>query len=176
MASPPHTAQGQTTWPANGAATFTPPAQGSRASSFGTEVANGTLATLTWNNLKPGTYLYETGTLPSIQAPMGLYGVLIVTQAPVPAGVNPFTPGKAYPGMSNEAAYDADASLLFSEIDPVQNAAVDRAAVAGTAVTLRFDDPTCAPNCYPAAVNFTPTYFLINGQAFDKAEIGRAHV
>ena len=52
----------------------------------------------------------------------------------------------------------------------MQNAAVDAAAVAGTDVNrLRFNDPACGPApCYPAAVNYTPTYFLINGQYFDK--------
>ena len=180
MDSPIHAPQTQTTWPANADATFTPPAQLQRAKSFATEVpANSTSAvTLTWNNLKPGTYLYETGTLPSVQAPMGLYGVLIVTQAPIAAGpsnVPPFAPGNAYPNKGSVATYDSDVALLFSEIDPVQNAAVDNAAVAGTDVKLRFNDVNCntlpndtTPRCYPAAVNYTPKYFLINGKSFDQ--------
>ncbi len=32
--------------------------------------------------LRPGTYLIESGTHPSIQGPMGLYGILVVTTAP----------------------------------------------------------------------------------------------
>lgn len=175
MPSPAHPAQTTTTFPTNGAASpaFTPPAQADRVRSFATEVPPGaaTATTLTWNNLKPGTYIYETGTLPSIQAPMGLYGVLIVTKAPVPAaGTTAFAPGSAYPGSATGVPYDADTSLLFSEIDPVQNAAVDAAAMDNADVNKRFNDPTCSPNakCYPAAVNYTPTYFLINGQAFDK--------
>jgi uncharacterized repeat protein (TIGR01451 family) len=179
MDGPEHATQKSTTWPGNGTpdVEFTPPSQGQRVMSFATEVpafatstATPATTSLTWSNLKPGTYIYETGTLPSIQAPMGLYGVLIVTQAPVlPASsANTFVPGKAYPSRSNEALYDSDVSLLFSEIDPVQNAAVDVAALAGTNVTKRFDDTTCVPKCYPAAVNYTPTYFLINGQAYDK--------
>ncbi|CAN5817624.1 hypothetical protein BH11PSE8_BH11PSE8_39850 [soil metagenome] len=172
-ASPTHAAQSTTTWPANGASgpVFTPPSQPLRVTSFATEVAKTATSALQWKNLKPGTYLYETGTMPSIQAPMGLYGVLIVTQAPVQidtAHSIPFTPGKAYPGRANEVGYDADASLLFSEIDPVQNKAVDAAALAGTDPRKRFDDPSCGAACYPAAVNYTPVYFLINGQAFDK--------
>jgi hypothetical protein len=171
MTSPNHAPQSLTTWPGNGdpSAPFTPPAQGDRVKSFAPEVAAGATTDastdLTWNNLKPGTYLYETGTLPSIQAPMGLYGVLIVTQAPTPG-----TPGKAYPASVNEVLYDSDTALLFSEIDPVQNAAVDAAAFANADINKRFDDKTCATApCYPAAVNYTPTYFLINGKAFDKA-------
>lgn len=178
MPSPTHATQTTTTFPSNGVASpaFVPPLQAARARSFATEVPAGaaTATTLTWNKLKPGTYVYETGTLPSLQAPMGLYGVLVVTQAPVPASTTQsFAPGNAYPG-SAMGVYDADAALLFSEIDPVQNQAVDAAAVAGTDVNKRFNDSACVPNCYPAAVNFTPTYFLINGQAFDKTHPERS--
>ena len=42
-------------------------------------MAAGATQSLTWANLRPGTYLIESGTHPSIQAPMGLYGVLRVT-------------------------------------------------------------------------------------------------
>ena len=182
MVGPAHAGQNFTTFPGNGAASpaFIPPAQADRVKSFATEVAAATtvgttttpgLASLTWANLRPGTYLYETGTLPSIQAPMGLYGVLIVTQAPVPGNIPnsiPFAPGKAYPAKSNEVVYDSDATLLFSEIDPVQNKSVDAAAVAHTDVNKRFNDPSCGLNCYPAAVNYTPKYFLINGKWFDR--------
>jgi hypothetical protein len=168
-----HAPQTTTSWPGNGGATFTPPAQLARVMSMATEVpANIATALPIWSNLKAGTYLYETGTLPSIQAPMGLYGVLIVTHAPVAADPTTglFVPGKAYPGNTNEVAYDADVALLFSEIDPVQNKAVNAAAVAGADVKMRFDDAACASiKCYPAAVNYTPTYFLINGKSYDTA-------
>ena len=88
-----HPAQTSTTWPVNSAGSFTPPQQALRARAFAQEAAfNGTIA-YTWNTniapsasqasyLKPGTYLYETGSHPSLQAPMGLYGVLIVTRRP----------------------------------------------------------------------------------------------
>ena len=38
----------------------------------------GTPVTYTWSDLRPGTYLYQSGTHQSIQVPMGLYGALIV--------------------------------------------------------------------------------------------------
>src|SRR5215469_13905954 len=69
-----------------------PPNQGRRVQSFGTEVAAAGAtpvapqvasgSALTWTNLRPGTYLLESGTHPSIQVPMGLIGVLVVTTAP----------------------------------------------------------------------------------------------
>src|ERR1700693_4324373 len=119
-ASPAHGAQ-SATWPIAGDSTgpqFTPPSQGDRVQSFGTPVLAGATNALNWTGLKPGTYLIESGTHPSIQGPMGLYGVLVVT---TPASGS--TQAQAYPGVS----YDADAVMLLSEIDPVQNNAVNLA-------------------------------------------------
>jgi hypothetical protein len=139
-ASPSHAQQGAS-WPipgssdisagntsdaTNGAATFTPPAQGPRVQSFATEVqatASSVAQTptpLTWTNLRPGTYLLQSGTHPSIQVPMGLIGILVVTDS---------STGTAYPAAGSRAAvtYNADLPLLFSEIDATQNKAVDAA-------------------------------------------------
>src|SRR4029077_20704735 len=101
----------------------TPPVQGPRVQSFGTEVAAGATTGLTWSALRPGTYLLESGTHPSIQVPMGLYGVLVVTTAPST------TTGTAYPAAGTRPAvtYDAEVPLEFSEIDPVQNNTVNAA-------------------------------------------------
>src|ERR1700682_645384 len=82
--SPKHAVQGAT-WTIVGetsGAAFNPPSQGPRLQSFGIEVTHGTTSTLQWKGLKPGTYLIESGTHPSIQGPMGLYGVLVVTTVP----------------------------------------------------------------------------------------------
>ena len=82
-ASPDHSqAQSNVTWPivANPAPTpGTPPVQGPRVQSFATEVAAGATTALTWSSLKPGTYLLESGTHPSIGAPSG---VLVQRQDP----------------------------------------------------------------------------------------------
>lgn len=154
----------EVSWPGTpevGGPVFTPPAQGLRARSFSPEAAaNGGTQTYTWANLKPGTYIYETGSHPSIQAPMGMYGLLVVTTAPTAT-----LPGAAYPGIN----YDGEAALLFSDVDPVLNTAVEQAA------TLSAGCPALTGVCtgvineanYPQAVNFTPIYFLINGRSFD---------
>ena len=107
-------------------ASGTPPIQQPRVQSMGTEVAAGapgTAASLTWSSLKPGTYLLESATHPSIQVPMGLIGMLVVTAAP---GT---TAGTAYPAVGTTPAvtYNAEVPLEFSEIDPVQNKQVDLA-------------------------------------------------
>ena len=136
------------------------PAQPDRVRSFATEVTVGATAvrTLTWDKLRPGTYLIESGTEPSIQGPMGLYGVLVVTDA-------------NYPGP----AVDADVALLLSEIDPVQNAAVLNAVqTSGFDETLVWSGQTgkcgdpAVHTCYPPAVNYSPLYYLINGVAFNR--------
>jgi hypothetical protein len=107
---------------------------------------------------------------------MGLYGVLVVTQAPSVGSA-----GTAYPGVS----YNAEVAVLFSEIDPVQNNAVQTAVTKpgfSEAATIPVNtttvnniasciDPTTnasVPACYPPAVNYRPRYYLINGVAFDK--------
>ena len=118
--SPAHANQ-YVTWSTVGnsnGATFIPPNQANRVQSFGTEVSAGATTALTWAALRPGTYLLESGTHPSIQVPMGLYGILVVTAAPSGGSV-----GTAYPGVS----YSAEVPLEFSEIDPNQNNAVQKA-------------------------------------------------
>ena len=185
--SPDHSfAQSTATWPivSSTVAGGNPPAQGTRAQSFGTEVAAGTTAALCWGPacapatpaLKPGTYLIESGTHPSIQGPMGLYGILVVTSAPTT------TAGCAYPGATPTAAcvvpYNTDVAVLMSEIDPVQNNAVQTAVnTAGFSETMVWSGQpggcgnpasTSFHQCYPPAVNYTPLYYAINGVPFDK--------
>jgi hypothetical protein len=181
LASPPHGAQGAT-WPiaappdtggaTAGNATLNPPDQGPRVHSFWSPAKAGTPATLTWSNLRPGTYLIESGTHPSIQVPMGLYGMVVVTTAPSGG-----TAGTAYPNVS----YNGEVPLLFSEIDAVQNNAVNSAVAANgfSETTVWSGQPgscgaTVPATCYPPAVNYDPRYFLINGSSFDKTNVGRS--
>src|SRR5882762_9304853 len=174
--SPDHSNAQSVTWPiADPLTKGASPAQGPRVQSFSTEVAAGGTTPLTWTALRPGTYLIESGTHPSIQGPMGLYGILLVTTAPVGA-----TPGTAYPAVGTVPAvtYGAEIPLLLSEIDPVQNNAVAKAVtLPGFSETTVWSgqpggcgNPATANsgNCYPPAVNYTPLYYLFNGVAFNK--------
>jgi FtsP/CotA-like multicopper oxidase with cupredoxin domain len=115
--------------------------------------APGEATAYTWNSLKPGTYLILSGTHPSLQVQMGIYGVLIVKRA----NGAPYGDGVPIP--------DQEAMLLFSEIDPaIHNSADDAKMVAAT--------PTI-----PSTNVFYPKYFLINGKAFpagDPIPIGDA--
>jgi hypothetical protein len=181
--SPDHSNAQQLTWPSADPGTTNPvPAQGPRVQSFATEVAGGAAADLTWTAPRAGTYLIESGTHPSIQGPMGLYGILVVTDA---------TTGTAYgtAGTATAVSYNADVPLLLSEIDPVQNNEVSTVVnTAGFSETMVWSGQAPNPTnpavpagggcgypgsptyhqCYPPAVNYTPTYYLVNGVAFDK--------
>ncbi len=152
-----------------GSATFVPPPQADRVKSLATEVVVGTPGTLTWNNLRPGTYLLHSGTQPSIQHPMGLYGVLVVTESPA---------GSAY-----GTGFDKDVALLFSEIDPAQNRevaqVVQNSAFSDTQVwdgqpgkCADITQSASAHTCYPPVINYSPLYFLVNGQSFDRSKTG----
>src|SRR5215471_3348949 len=185
--SPTHNPQ-TLTWPAGSTSladgSNTPPGQGPRVQSFSTEVAQGATTSLAWTTPKPGTYLLESGTHPSIQGPMGLYGMVVVTEAPSATAVAPATTttGCAYTPVGDATncvvPYNADVDLLFSEIDPVQNnsvaTAVNTAGFSETAVWSGKPGgcgdvtPGAPQTCYPPAVNYSPRYFLINGVAFDK--------
>ena len=180
LASPLHTNSQQITWPipSPGAAN-TPPAQGNRVQSFATPATHAGAVTLTWTSLKPGTYLIESGTYPSIQGPMGLYGMLVVTAAPTSSAA-----GTAYPAVGTAPAvtYNAEIPLLLSEIDPVQNNTVSAAVgTAGFSEQTVWNgqiggcgNPKSATylQCYPPAVNYTPLYYMINGVAFSRNSAG----
>jgi hypothetical protein len=173
-ASPDHPGQTATTWPIAGSGSFNPPAQFPRVQSFSTEVPVGSTTALTWKAPRAGTYLIESGTHPSIQGPMGLYGILVVTSAPTATAGTETAAGIAYPGVN----YDADVPVLLSEIDPVQNnavsAAVNTAGFSETAVWSGQPNGCGNPSsssyrtCYPPTVNYSPLYYLLNGVAFDK--------
>src|SRR6266446_5354536 len=107
---------------------------------------------------------------------------LVVTTAPT--GTTAMGTAYGTVGTATAVTYNADIPLLLSEIDPVQNNAVNLAVQkAGFAETNVWSgtfggcgnpvnaNGTANPNygtCYPPAVNYTPLYYLINGQAFDK--------
>lgn len=78
-------------------------ADNGRLRSFAPEAAAGGTVSYTWNGLKAGTYLYQSGTHPAKQVQMGLYGAVKVDTAPF----------VAYSGVP----YDNEVVLLYSEID-----------------------------------------------------------
>jgi FtsP/CotA-like multicopper oxidase with cupredoxin domain len=121
-----------------------------RAFTFSNQVGPGQAVTYTFGPMRPGTFLYESGSHPQVQIPMGLYGAVIVRDT------NPAQANKAYGAAdpAGKSSFDYEAPpVLFSEVDPNLN----------TLVSL-------APQGPFSTVLFTPRYFLINGQSYPKTQ------
>jgi hypothetical protein len=122
-----------------------------RVRSFTNEAAAGSTAVYNYTNVKPGTFLYQSGTLPQIQIQMGLYGALKHD-----ASVGTGTLKNAYASV----AYGQDHVLVYSEVDKAVHDAVDAGTFTGS------------------TLNYDPKYFLVNGVGFNAqsppTEIGAA--
>lgn len=128
-----------------------------RVRSFDVEAAPNGTADYTWgsasNPVKPGTYLYQSGTHPQVQVQMGLYGAATKSVADAVAAT---TSGVAAPGQAYGGAgygFDNEATLLYSEIDPVLHAAIA-------------DGSYGSPTGPTSTINYSPKYFLINGRPY----------
>ncbi|HEY2672373.1 MAG TPA: multicopper oxidase domain-containing protein [Rugosimonospora sp.] len=107
-----------------------------------TGAAPGATASYTFTATRPGTYLYEAGHTAdgARQAAMGLVGALVVRA--------PAVDGRPTAYGDTASAYDDEALLVLTEVDPVFNA-------------------------NPAAFDlrsFHPAYRLINGKAFPETD------
>jgi len=127
----------------------TPTSADGRVMSFSTQTAAATTggpgsATFTFTGLKPGTFIYQSGTNPATQVPMGLYGALVIRSG---------TAGQAYNNPAS--AYDNEQTVVLSEIDPDFNAFVGSN---GTAVDTA--------NGINYSLSYAPKYFLFNGKTF----------
>jgi FtsP/CotA-like multicopper oxidase with cupredoxin domain len=125
-----------------------PVPSGGRVLSFNASLAaaNGGTATLTINGLRPGTFRYESAANPAMEVPMGLYGALVV---------RPAAAGQAYNNVTS--AYDNEAVLVLSEIDPAFNIYVNANN------TVIESTPT---RTFNYSLSYAPKYFLINGKAY----------
>jgi len=116
-----------------------------RATSFIHETAPGntTPVKYSWTNVTAGTHMYLSGSHPSIQVQMGLYGAVKKDAALQ----------RAYAGVP----YTKAITLLFGEIDPAIHAAVATGNYgANKAIT--------------STVNYRPKYFTINGLCYTNGQ------
>ena len=107
--------------------------------SLTTSVVPGNTITYSFTAGEPGTYIYESGTAPSLQVQMGLFGALIVRPT---MGIN-----YAYNDARTAFTSGREYLLLLHELDPVIHDAVEDGLV-------------------PDLKNFWPRYWTINGRAF----------
>ena len=108
-----------------------------RLSSFASITATGTTGAYTWDMVKPGSFIYKSGTHVAVQVQMGLYGAFTQDAAA----------GQAY---NLATAYNSELSLFYSEVDPVQHNAIADGTYGTTAMT--------------STVDYNPRYFLLNGE------------
>lgn len=107
-----------------------------------TPPGNVTAVSYSWTGLKPGTYLYESGSHIGVQVPMGLYGAVTNVDA-----------GAAFP-------YDGtlpDVTLLFSEVDLAMHQEVASGDYGATALT---------PYTTALKEGYHPELLLLNGMPF----------
>ncbi|WP_196807598.1 multicopper oxidase domain-containing protein [Candidatus Solirubrobacter pratensis] len=95
-------------------------ASGGSAGVFTREAAPGGDVTYSFTAGRPGTYHYESGTDPSKQLEMGLYGALVVR----PSG----HPDQAYGDASTRFAAGREFLIMLNELDPDLHHAVETGA------------------------------------------------
>lgn len=101
--------------------------------------ANGGSVTYSFVASNPGSFLYESGTMPQKQVRMGLFGALVVRPA---MGAD-----HAYNRADSQFTADEEFMVLLSDIDPYQHQAVE----GGGTFNLN---------------NYHARYWLINGRGF----------
>lgn len=109
---------------------------------------NGTLGSYTYK-VKPGTYLYQSGTEMQWQTPMGLYGAV--------------TQDDGVAGQVYGVAYDHEATLLYSEVDPALNNAVSTGNYS-TGADVNTGGMT-------STIGFKPRYYLVNGESYTPGQL-----
>lgn len=117
-----------------------------RVRSLTTETMPGTTVSYTWTNVRPGTFLYHSGTQMQIQVQMGLSGAVRKN----------FSPGQAYSNPVTQ--YQHEIVLIFSEIDTVIHDAVR-------------DGDYGPDGTVTSTVDYWPAYFLINGEPFQAGQV-----
>lgn len=126
-----------------------------RVRSFTSETAPGATGTYSFSNLKPGSYLYQSGTHQQVQVQMGLFGMMALDGQAAAVAQRQLTTNPA-------TIIDADVSVVLSEIDPDQHARIQ--------ATLGSTD-LAAQQTWQSGGNstfaYSPRFFLVNGKPFD---------
>lgn len=118
-----------------------------RVRSFTSETAPGATRTYVFNELRAGTYLYQSGTHPQVQIQMGLAGMAVV-------------------GNDTPAGVDEDVPVVLSEIDPAMHASI--AALLGTG------EGTAWKAGGNSTLKYAPSYFMVNGKVYAGVAAGVA--
>lgn len=137
-----------------------------RVRSFTAETAPGANGTYTFANLRPGSYLLQSGTHPQVQVQMGLFAAFRQDAQPVDTGAR-----RLYIAAATDAnaSFDVDAAVLLSEIDPAQHALI--------ASTLGTDGQQAQWKAGAnSTLNYAPRFFLINGKVFSGGNVSASDI
>lgn len=128
-----------------------------RVRSFTSETAPGATGTYVFNNVKPGSYLYQSGTHQQVQVQMGLFGL---------AAKDGQAPGATQRQLTANAAtvFDSDVAVVLSEIDPDQHTRIQ--STLGSTVLTTQQSWQAGGN---STFDYNPKYFLVNGKPYDGA-------
>lgn len=122
--------------------------------------ASGGSVTYSFVATHPGTFVYESGTNPDVQVPLGLFGALVVrpsagqyfvyNDSALPAGQNSeFNHGRL--DDMGDVVASGENLVLQSEVDPALSQAVERYQEQGLAFNYNMN-------------NYHPRYWLMNGR------------
>ncbi|MBO8128414.1 MAG: multicopper oxidase domain-containing protein [Peptococcaceae bacterium] len=93
-----------------------------RLVSFVNHAEPGDMVSYTFTATHPGTFIYESGTNPHVQIPMGLYGGMVVRPADYDPNVKEY---KTAYGTGTDTEFDREYLLIMGEIDPDLHQAVE---------------------------------------------------
>ena len=129
-----------------------------RVRSFTGETAPGASRVYTFGStarpLRPGTFLYQSGTHPQVQIQMGLAGILAKDATPSVASL-----GGRFLFNNPDWVFDADTPVLLSEVDDAMHRTI--------ANTLGSATPGSWKAGGNSTLNYSPRFFLINGKPYD---------
>jgi len=122
-----------------------------RLRSLTAETANGGQRTYTFNDVAPGTYLYQSGTHQQVQVQMGLYGML--NKDAQTSGTQRYAYGSA---AALTAPFENETRLVFSEIDPAMHALISQPAGGLPGSALSYQPTIFRLHYYAAPPALTP--------------------
>lgn len=131
-----------------------------RVRSFTGETDPNSTRTYTFANLRPGSFLLQSGTHPQAQVQMGLVALLRQDAAPLD-----LTARRLYgaPASDTNASFDVDASAVLSEVDVAQHLRIQS--------TLGTDGQQAQWKAGGSTLDYAPRHFLINGRPFDGSNV-----
>lgn len=131
-----------------------------RVRSFTGETDPNGSRTYTFVNLRPGSFLLQSGTHPQAQVQMGLVALLKQDAPPLD-----LTARRLYGAVGSDAnaSFDVDATALLSEVDVAQHNRIQ--------ATLGTDGQQAQWKSGGSTLDYAPRHFLINGRPFDGSNV-----